>query len=99
MSRVSSRSPSRAPRRSRSSIRQYASEITAGAEASFLDGADWAYTAGIVAVLLGAVVVFFLFPKRDEEEQLLARYHAEDTAARPDAQQTGESGRLQPEGA
>ena len=78
---------------------QYASEITAGAEASFLDGADWAYTAGIVAVLLGAVVVFFLFPKRDEEEQLLARYQAEDTAARPDPQQTGESGRLQPAGA
>jgi MFS transporter, DHA2 family, multidrug resistance protein len=78
---------------------QYASEITAGAKTSFLDGADWAYTAGIVAILLGAAVVFFLFPKRDEEEQLLARYHAEDTAAKQDAPETVETGRVQPEGA
>ena len=63
---------------------QYASEITAGAKESFLDGADWAYGAGIVAILLGATVVFFLFPKREEEERLLARYQAEDTGAMPD---------------
>jgi DHA2 family multidrug resistance protein-like MFS transporter len=60
---------------------QYSSEITAAAKESFLDGADWAYTAGIVAILLGAAVVFLLFPKREAEEQLLADYHAEDTAA------------------
>jgi len=60
---------------------QYASQITAAAKSSFLDGADWAYTAGIVAILLGAVLVFFRFPKRDEEERLLAAYHAEDTAS------------------
>ena len=60
---------------------QYATQITAGAKQSFLDGADWAYTAGIVAILLGAAVVFFLFPKHEEEERLLARYHAEDTGA------------------
>jgi DHA2 family multidrug resistance protein-like MFS transporter len=58
---------------------QYASAITAGAKSAFLDGADWAYTAGIVAILLGATLVFFLFPKKSEEERLLARYHAEDT--------------------
>jgi DHA2 family multidrug resistance protein-like MFS transporter len=57
---------------------QYASQITAGAKESFLDGADWAYTAGIVAILLGAALVFFLFPKKEEEERLLAGYHAED---------------------
>jgi hypothetical protein len=57
---------------------QYATQITTAAKQSFLDGADWAYTAGIVAILLGATVVFFLFPKHQEEEQLLARYHAED---------------------
>ena len=45
-------------------------------------GADWAYTAGIVAILLGATLVYFRFPK-EEEEQLLAAYHAEDTAQRP----------------
>ena len=58
---------------------QYATQITAGAKQSFLDGADWAYTAGIVAILLGAVVVFFFFPRHEDEERLLARYHAEDT--------------------
>ena len=65
---------------------QYASEITAAAKTSFLQGDQWAYTAGIAAILVGAVLVFFLFPKKDEEKSLLARYHAEDTgaaAARP----------------
>ncbi len=60
---------------------QYAEQITAGARTSFLDGADWAYTAGIVAIILGAVIVFFLFPKRDAERQLLVRYHQEDAGA------------------
>jgi hypothetical protein len=58
---------------------RYATQITAAAKSSFLDGADWAYTAGIVAIVLGAVLVFFLFPRKAEEEQLLVRYHAEDT--------------------
>ena len=61
---------------------QYADAITAGARSSFLDGADWAYTAGIVAILLGAAIVYFLFPRRAAERDLLARYHAEDTGAR-----------------
>ena len=61
---------------------QYASQIIAAAKTSFLQGDDWAYTAGIVAILLGAALVFFLFPKKDEEERLLAQYHAED-AQRP----------------
>jgi hypothetical protein len=63
---------------------QYADAITAGAKSSFLDGADWAYTAGIVSILLGFVLVFFLFPKKDEEERLLARYEAEDVGGQPD---------------
>ena len=58
---------------------QYSQQIIAGAKSSFLDGADWAYTAGIVAVLVGAVIVFFLFPRKEQEEQLLADYHREDT--------------------
>jgi EmrB/QacA subfamily drug resistance transporter len=58
---------------------QYSSQITAAAKESFLDGADWSYTAGIIAILLGATIVFLLFPKRDDEERLLERYHAEDT--------------------
>ena len=58
---------------------QYADQITAAAKQSFLDGDDWAYTAGIVAIVLGAVLVFFLFPKKEEEEALLTQYHLEDT--------------------
>jgi MFS transporter, DHA2 family, multidrug resistance protein len=58
---------------------QYASEITAAAKAAFLAGDQYAYLAGIAAVLVGAALVYFAFPKKDEEQSLLARYHAEDT--------------------
>ena len=58
---------------------QYASQITAAARASFLQGDDWAYAAGIVAVLLGAMLVYFLFPKKEEEQALLSEYHVRDT--------------------
>jgi EmrB/QacA subfamily drug resistance transporter len=58
---------------------QYATQITAAAKTSFLQGADWAYTAGIVAILLGAVLVYFLFPRNDDERRLLAEYHVTDT--------------------
>jgi hypothetical protein len=57
--------------------------IVAAAREAFLDGDDWAYAAGIVAVLLGAALVWFLFPKRDEERELLASYRAADAAAPP----------------
>jgi EmrB/QacA subfamily drug resistance transporter len=57
---------------------QYADQITAAAKQSFLEGDDWAYTAGIVAILVGAALVFARFPKQAEEERLLAGYHAED---------------------
>jgi MFS transporter, DHA2 family, multidrug resistance protein len=58
----------------------YAAQITAGAKESFLQGADHAYLAGIVAILLGAALVFFRFPSHAREEELLAQYHAQDTA-------------------
>ena len=58
---------------------QYADQITAAAKTSFLQGDQWAYTAGLVAVVLGAALVFFMFPRKDEEERLLAEYHAADT--------------------
>ena len=57
---------------------QYASQIRAAARTSFLEGDQWAYTAGIVAILLGAVLVFFFYPRHEEEKGLLAGYHAED---------------------
>jgi MFS transporter, DHA2 family, multidrug resistance protein len=57
---------------------QYATQITAGAKTSFLAGADEAYLAGIIAVLVGGAIIFMLFPKKADEERLLAEYHAED---------------------
>jgi MFS transporter, DHA2 family, multidrug resistance protein len=61
---------------------QYSKQILAGARESFVDGANWAYTAGIVAILLGAALVFFLFPKKQREDEMLAEYQDEDTARR-----------------
>jgi len=58
---------------------RYSEQIVAAAKASFLQGDEWAYAAGIVAILLGAALVFFAFPKRDEERALLERYAAEDS--------------------
>jgi EmrB/QacA subfamily drug resistance transporter len=60
---------------------QYATQITAAAKTSFLQGDQWAYTAGIVAVLLGGAIVFFLFPAHRRETEMLAQYHAEDARA------------------
>ncbi len=60
---------------------QYAEQITAAAQQSFLDGDQFAYLAGIAAVLLGAALVFFLYPKREEEVKLLTSYHVEDMTA------------------
>jgi MFS transporter, DHA2 family, multidrug resistance protein len=60
---------------------RYTEQIVAAAKTSFLQGDEWAYAAGIVAVTLGAALVFFLFPKGGEEKRLLERYHDEDVAA------------------
>jgi MFS transporter, DHA2 family, multidrug resistance protein len=61
-------------------------QIIASAKTAFLQGDQWAYLAGIIAVLLGATLVFFMFPKRADEKRLLAQYHAEDSAAEPVAE-------------
>jgi MFS transporter, DHA2 family, multidrug resistance protein len=52
--------------------------IIAGAKTAFLHGDQWVYTAGLIAVALGGVLVWFCFPKKQLEDELLARYHAED---------------------
>ena len=76
----------------------YASQITAAAKTSFLHGDQWAYTAGIVAVLLGAALVFFMFPKKAEEEQLLNWYNAVDTGTYEGQAPQAPSGPAQPAG-
>ena len=46
-----------------------------------LQGDAWAYTAGIIAILLGAALVFFVFPGGDDEKRILAEYAARDQPA------------------
>src|SRR5690348_1952971 len=58
-----------------------ANAIIKGAQQSFIDGQDWAYLAGLAAITLGAAIVYFLFPKREREQELLMRYEQE--AAEP----------------
>jgi MFS transporter, DHA2 family, multidrug resistance protein len=56
---------------------QYQSQIIAGAKSAFLQGDEWAYVAGIVAILLGAALVFLRFPRNNEEKRLLEEYRTE----------------------
>ncbi|MCB0859730.1 MAG: MFS transporter, partial [Solirubrobacterales bacterium] len=60
---------------------QYAPQIVHAAQTAFLNGSDSAYVVGIAAIILGALVVFFAFPRKDHEVELLAQFHAEDAAA------------------
>jgi hypothetical protein len=64
--------------------RRYSSEIIRAAKTSFLEGADWAYGAGIIAIVLGFAIVFFLFPRRQREQELLADYAAQDALPPPE---------------
>ncbi|WP_308194171.1 MFS transporter [Nocardioides sp. SR21] len=56
---------------------KYATQITDAAKSAFLDGDQWAYLAGLVAVTLGAILVATRFPGRERERELLASYQAE----------------------
>lgn len=57
---------------------QYSQAITSAAKASFLKGDQLAYTAGLVAVLLGSLLVFVFFPTKDREISLVEGYHETD---------------------
>lgn len=56
----------------------YASEVTEAARTAFVDGANWAYAAALVAIGGGVVLVAVLFPRRSREVQLLQSYAAAD---------------------
>ena len=62
---------------------QYSHRILSSAQTAFLQGQHWAYLAGIIAVAIGAVVMFVFFPNHQEEQRLLASY------AKPDAEADG----------
>jgi MFS transporter, DHA2 family, multidrug resistance protein len=59
-------------------------QIVAAAKTAFLQGDQWAYLAGIIAVLLGGALVFLKFPKAADERRLLAEYHAADAGETPE---------------
>jgi hypothetical protein len=59
---------------------QYSTGIISAAKQSFLHGDQWAYASGAIAVALGAILVFFCFPKFEKEKSLLADYHRIDSA-------------------
>jgi len=56
----------------------FAKPIIEAARQSFVDGQDWAYLAGIVAIIGGAVVIGLLYPKHEKELALLDEYHRID---------------------
>lgn len=55
---------------------QYSEAITDAARESFLQGDRWAYTVGIIAILVGAAIVLLRFPGKADEERLRAEYQA-----------------------
>ena len=59
---------------------QYATEIVAAAKKAFLDGANLAYAAGILAVVIGALITYFFYPAKDKERELLESYAKQDKA-------------------
>ena len=60
---------------------QYASQIIEAARQAFLDGANLAYSAAIIAVVVGGAVVLFRFPGRAAEQDLLSQYERQDSPA------------------
>jgi EmrB/QacA subfamily drug resistance transporter len=57
----------------------HSAEIIAGARAAFLHGDQWAYAAGVIAVLIGGLLVFLKFPRQEEEARLVAQYESAST--------------------
>jgi DHA2 family multidrug resistance protein-like MFS transporter len=68
---------------------QYSDQIISAAQSSFLEGDQLAYIAGLVAVIIGGTLTYFVFPKKEDEDKMRAAFHAEDEApsigAGPDA--------------
>jgi DHA2 family multidrug resistance protein-like MFS transporter len=59
---------------------QYSKQIVASAKQAFVHGDHWAFASGAIAVALGAILVFFCFPKFEKEKSLLADYRRVDSA-------------------
>ena len=59
---------------------KYSDQIIEAAKQSFLKGDDLAFLAGAVAIILGAIVIYFFFPNREDEDELIAAYAKQDSA-------------------
>jgi MFS family permease len=57
---------------------QYSTQIVAAAKHSFVQGQDWAYIVGMLAIALGAALIWKFFPDMATERELLAEYGRED---------------------
>ncbi len=57
---------------------RYAEQIVGAAREAFLDGDRWTYVAGIGAIAVGGLLVFFAFPKPERERELLREYESAD---------------------
>ena len=60
---------------------QYSEQIVAAARQSFIDGQHAAFFVGIVSMLIGLGVVWFGFPSKRAEAELVAGYQRSDAAA------------------
>lgn len=60
---------------------QYQSEIIDAATTSFLDGANFAYAAAAIAVVIGAILVATRFPGKSGENALIQEYQQQDSKA------------------
>jgi EmrB/QacA subfamily drug resistance transporter len=56
----------------------HSDQIIAAARQSFVDGQDQAYYAALAAIVLGAALVFFRFPKKERELEMLDEFHRVD---------------------
>lgn len=59
---------------------EYQAQIIGAAQQSFVDGANWAYVAGAIAVVVGATLVALAYPRLAGEKQRIAEYEGEDAA-------------------
>ncbi len=57
---------------------EYQAQIIGAAQQSFVDGANWAYAAGAIAVVLGAILVALAYPRFSGEKQRIAEYQQAD---------------------
>jgi trans-aconitate methyltransferase len=60
---------------------QFSDQIISAAQEAFVDGDHWAYLAAMVAVFFGALLVYFFFPNKEDEESMRASFAKQDAAA------------------